>query len=91
MSRNLESRVEILAPAESTELHSELRFILDTQFEDERSAWDMQPDGSYYQRVPTKRREHKSAQQIFIDRARKALKEATRLRRRTPRGVRRRN
>lgn len=79
MSRNLESRVEILAPVEATELRTELRFILDTQLKDERSAWDMQPDGSYRQRVPTDGKESKSAQQLFIDRPERGLKEATRL------------
>jgi polyphosphate kinase len=52
MKRNLEARVEVLCPVEPPHLMKELRVILDTQLEDRRSAWDMQPDGSYIQRVP---------------------------------------
>jgi len=52
MGRNLESRVEVHAPVEDPELRQELRLILDVQLADQRSAWDMQPDGSYVQRVP---------------------------------------
>ena len=50
MKRNLEARVEILCPVEPPELTRELRVILETHLADQRSAWDMQPDGSYIQR-----------------------------------------
>ncbi|MEM9491243.1 MAG: polyphosphate kinase 1, partial [Myxococcota bacterium] len=43
MKRNLESRVEVVAPVQSSELKRELRYVLDTQLGDQRSAWDMQP------------------------------------------------
>jgi polyphosphate kinase len=52
MMRNLESRVEVHAPVEDPELRQELRLILDVQLADQRSAWDMQPDGGYVQRNP---------------------------------------
>jgi polyphosphate kinase len=52
MRRNLESRVEVHAPVEDTALRQELRLILDVQLSDQRSAWDMQPDGTYVQRRP---------------------------------------
>jgi polyphosphate kinase len=52
MGRNLESRVEVHAPVESPELRQELRLILDVQLADQRSAWDMQSDGTYIQRQP---------------------------------------
>ncbi|MCG6862473.1 MAG: polyphosphate kinase 1 [Chromatiaceae bacterium] len=52
MQRNLESRVEVHAPVEDPELRQELRLILDVQLADQRSAWEMQPDGTYVQRKP---------------------------------------
>jgi polyphosphate kinase len=52
MQRNLESRVEVVTPVEDPMLYSELRMILNTQLNDQRSAWDMQFDGSYVQRSP---------------------------------------
>ncbi len=69
MKRNLESRVELLAPIEAPELRKELDRIINTQMKDRRSAWDMQPDGSYIQRQPESRSEAKSSQKLFIDHA----------------------
>src|SRR5690606_4983144 len=44
MSRNLDSRIEVLAPIEDPRLRAELRTILDVQLGDPRSAWEMRPD-----------------------------------------------
>jgi polyphosphate kinase len=90
MMRNLESRVECVFPVEDPRLQEELRFMLDTQLADERSAWEMQPDGTYIQRVPARGRKGRSSHEILIERAEKRLKEATRLRKRRPKGIARR-
>ncbi len=50
MKRNLESRVEVVAPVEDKQLREDLRLALDIQLGDQRNAWDMQPDGRYIQR-----------------------------------------
>ncbi len=71
MRRNLESRVEVHTPIESPELRQELRLILDVQFADTRSAWDMQSDGSYIQRTPQDNA--KGAQETLIEVAEKRL------------------
>jgi len=72
MRRNLESRVEVHAPVENPELRQELRLLLDVQFADQRSAWDMQSDGSYIQRTPGD--EHaKGTQETLIGVAEKRL------------------
>jgi polyphosphate kinase len=47
MKRNLESRVEVLAPVESDDLKQDLRMILNTCLNDRHGAWEMQTDGSY--------------------------------------------
>ncbi len=52
MTRNLESRVETLVPVEDPRLQADLQTLLDAQLNDYRSAWEMQPDGSYIQRQP---------------------------------------
>jgi polyphosphate kinase len=41
----------LLCPVESPLLTRELRVLFDTHLADQRSAWDMQPDGSYVQRM----------------------------------------
>ena len=50
MKRNLEERVEVITPVEPPELRVQLRRFLEFQLGDQRSAWEMQPDGSYVQR-----------------------------------------
>ena len=66
MKRNLESRVEVVTPVEDPHLRNELRMILDTQLNDRRSAWEMQPDGSYFQLLPEDENEQRGAQESFI-------------------------
>ncbi len=52
MYRNLNNRVECVTPIVDPILKARLRQILDVMLDDQRSAWDMQPDGSYIQRRP---------------------------------------
>lgn len=72
MGRNLESRVEVHAPVENPELRQELRLILDVQFADTRSAWDMDADGRYTQRKPEDENA-KGAQETLIGVSEKRL------------------
>jgi polyphosphate kinase len=72
MGRNLDSRVEVHAPVENPELRQELRLILDVQFADTRSAWDMDADGNYTQRTPEDENT-KGAQETLIGVAEKRL------------------
>ena len=74
MKRNLEARVEILCPVESAELTREVRHILDTQLADQRSAWDMLPDGTYTQRRPADG-DGDGSHRLLIARAQKRVKE----------------
>ncbi len=79
MKRNLEERVEVITPIEPPELQAALREILDVQLNDQRSAWVMQPDGTYIQRKPKPRGEQRSSQEILIELAAKRLAKARRL------------
>ena len=85
MRRNLESRVETLVSIEDDKLRDELREFVQRQLEDQRSGWEMGPDGSYTQRQPTKRSQV-SSQTAMITWAEKRLKQANRLRKRKPSG-----
>ena len=87
MKRNLESRVEFLAPVEDEELRAQLRFLLDTQLNDTRGAWDMDADGSYVQRVPSDPDQAMHSQQALAEWSRKRYRDARRLRRRKTRGI----
>ena len=86
MTRNLVSRVETLVPVEPQPLREELRIVLDMLLGDQRSAWDMQPDGTYIQRDGGPNAE--SAHQQTIKWADARFAEANRLRRRSARGPR---
>lgn len=76
MKRNLEARVEILCPVELPELTSELRAVIDTQLNDQRSAWDMLPDGKYVQRTAAEEHACEGSHRILIARTVKRLKES---------------
>ncbi len=88
MKRNLDSRVEVLAPVESEELRDQLRTMLDTQMQDTRSVWEMRADGSYFQRDSGE--EGDGCQQKLIKNAERRYFEATRLRKRKTQSIARR-
>ena len=91
MKRNLESRVEVVVPVEDAGLREHLRFLLDVQLSDERSAWEMQADGSYVQLRSEKDGKAQGSQQALMLKSEKLHKEATRLRKRKTKGLARRN
>ena len=78
MKRNLESRVEVVAPVENGTLRKELREFLDVQLNDQRNAWDMQPDGTYIQRTPGDEAAAKGCQERLIEMAQQRVKQAKR-------------
>lgn len=84
MKRNLEARVEILCPVEQPQVTRELRVILDTQLNDQRSAWDMHPDGSYVQRSAADGQASDGSHRILIDRTLKRLKESLKQKKKKP-------
>src|SRR5690606_6798783 len=88
MKRNLESRVEVLAPVEDPRLQKELRAILDLHLNDQRNAWEMLPDGTYKQR--RKPGKELGSHELLIERAERRQREATRLKKRKPKGIARR-
>ncbi len=87
MQRNLESRVEVLVPVEGQILRRELRRIFDVQFADRRSAWELQADGSSVQlRVDDEGTERRGTHEQAITLASRREREASRLRKRKPKG-----
>lgn len=90
MSRNLESRVEILVPIENASLRKELHALFETQLGDQRSVWDMQPDGSYVQRRPRGGSRGRPCQEILIEASRLRAERSRRLRKVKPRAFARR-
>lgn len=78
MKRNLESRVEVVAPVDSESQRKELRTLMDTQLNDWRNVWEMQADGSYIQRQPRSADEEKGCQERIAEMAQQRYKQARR-------------
>jgi polyphosphate kinase len=85
MRRNLSSRIEVLVPVEDPKLRDRLRFILDVQLQDQRNAWEMQPDGSYVQRQPRTKGHSLGSQDQLVRWTERRSKKASKLGRRKPR------
>ncbi len=90
MTRNLESRVEVLTPIEEPSLRKELRAIFEAQLNDRRSAWDMQSDGTYVQRRTKRGRHARGSQDVLVAAAERRSERAKRLRKVKPRAFARR-
>ncbi len=88
MQRNLESRVEVVAPVEDPALRKELRAVLEAQLAPNRNGWEMRADGSYVPQVAPPG--DRGCQQVLIELAEKRCREAGRLRKRRPKGFARR-
>ncbi len=71
MRRNLDRRVETIAPVCDPRVQEELERIFEVYEMDNHSAWDMQPDGSYVRRRPAPGEAPRPAQQMFIELARR--------------------
>jgi len=52
MPRNFDRRVEAVAPVDDLSLHAQLGSLLETCLRDNRQAWELEPDGTWRQRVP---------------------------------------
>ncbi|MDS0292644.1 polyphosphate kinase 1 [Halogeometricum luteum] len=68
MTRNLDKRVEAVAPVEDRELREQLRFVLELATNDNRKRWTMNADGTYDQCHPTDGEPVVEMQRILMDR-----------------------
>ena len=91
MARNLESRVELVVPIEDAAQRQYLDFLLTAEIEDNCDAWEMRSDGTYERLRPGVDEKEQGSQQRLIDAAELRQHEATRLRKRKPKGTARRN
>lgn len=66
MKRNLDNRVETVAPVSDPALQEQLRTILDVYDADNASAWDLQRDGTYVRRTPANGDPRRPAQDVFV-------------------------
>ena len=66
MPRNLDRRVEVLAPVEAPELREELREIIDVMLADNTCAWRLGPGGSWSRLRPGPGEEQRNSQEHLM-------------------------
>jgi polyphosphate kinase len=69
MPRNLDHRIEIVAPVEQPRAQSELNAAFDTLLDDTSASWQLDQDGSWERIKPRKNQRPQSAQDALIRRA----------------------
>ncbi|MFN0097327.1 MAG: polyphosphate kinase 1 [Gemmatimonadaceae bacterium] len=67
MPRNFDRRVEVVTPIANREFQLRLQSVLDVCLEDNRQAWELQPDGSYIQCQPGDRGERATHRMLLRD------------------------
>ncbi|RMF04661.1 MAG: polyphosphate kinase 1 [Chloroflexi bacterium] len=77
--RNLDERVELIAPIEEPALQQRLIEILENALTDNRLAWDLAADGTYTLRCPTDPDDERDFHKILMKQAAKRTKKAIRL------------
>jgi polyphosphate kinase len=74
MQRNLDHRIEVLAPVENARVRQEIHAILDSALDDDTNAWSLGPDGEWTRVEPRKSRRHSHHETMM----RRSLKRARR-------------
>jgi polyphosphate kinase len=69
MPRNLDRRVEVLAPVEDVKLRARVEGALDALLADTRFAWELGPEGAWSRVDPAPRRDRVSAQELLMQQA----------------------
>ncbi|ESP87813.1 polyphosphate kinase 1 [Candidatus Halobonum tyrrellensis] len=78
MTRNLDRRVEAVAPVEEPTARAELRAVLETMLADNRRRWRMGADGSYAQVEPAEGAPTVDVHERLMERARRAAPDESR-------------
>jgi polyphosphate kinase len=73
MPRNLDHRVEVLAPVDDIGAQSEIASTLDALFTDTSASWELEPDGTWQRIRPKKGERPRSAQAVLMRRARRRV------------------
>jgi polyphosphate kinase len=70
LPRNLDHRIEVVAPIESRPVQADLEAAFDALLADNAQAWELQPDGSWVRRRPAKGERRRTAHGTLTARAR---------------------
>ncbi|MBA2459391.1 MAG: polyphosphate kinase 1 [Gemmatimonadales bacterium] len=67
MPRNLDRRIEAVAPVDDPSHRQALRDLLELMWQDNRQAWDLHPDGTYQQRQPPSLAEERAVHRMLVE------------------------
>jgi polyphosphate kinase len=81
MQRNLDHRIEVLAPIESARVRQDVKAILDSAFADDTNTWELTPDGIWSRVEPAKPSKPHSHQDAMLRRATARARRRARARR----------
>ncbi|HET7129116.1 MAG TPA: polyphosphate kinase 1 [Gaiellaceae bacterium] len=70
LPRNLDHRIEVVAPIEAASLQADLDAIFDELLTDNTLAWELEPDGAWHRLRPGKGESGRTAQGRLMNRAR---------------------
>jgi polyphosphate kinase len=74
MARNLDNRVELVAPVEDPAAKAEIQEIIDLQLADTALAWELAPDGTWSRVEPAPGEEPLNSQDALMERAARAAR-----------------
>ncbi len=72
MPRNLDTRVELIAPVEDEVLKEDLLDTLERSLADETNSWDLQPDRTWIRRTPSEHEPRSVQRELMIGHAARA-------------------
>jgi polyphosphate kinase len=72
MPRNLDHRIEVVAPVEDAQARNDIDWIFKALLADNCHAWELQPDGSWVRAAPAKGERRRPAQSVFMRRRERA-------------------
>jgi polyphosphate kinase len=70
MTRNLDHRIEVLAPVEDQSARDEITAVMDALMADNTNAWELQSDGAWQRLTPGQDEPHRSTHAALMRRAR---------------------
>jgi polyphosphate kinase len=70
MTRNLDHRIEVLAPVEDQSAREEITAVMDALMADNTNAWELQSDGAWQRLTPGQDEPHRSTHAALMRRAR---------------------
>ncbi len=72
MPRNLDRRIEAVAPVADPAHRQTVRDLLELMLQDNRQAWDLRPDGTYQQRQPSAGEGERATHRLLVEAVRGA-------------------